>query len=130
MFKPRGISKGTSADNLFPALLEVLIDLVHECLSAEVVLILLDVVAMNADSKILGHMAALNGVNDRFLEGGRELGKELVVVKLCTVGETTGPCEDRGHGVGGGGLTLLPLSVVAGDSAVSSLSLNHVVLVQ
>jgi len=40
------------------------------------------------------------------------------------VEETTGPCVDRGNGVGGGLFSLLVLSVVTGNSTVSSLSFN------
>ncbi len=119
-----------SADNLLPLGLEVLINLVHEDLSAEVVGTFSDLVSVDANGEILGHVALLNGVNDCLFEGVGELGEELVVVKLGSVVETAGPGEDRGNGVGGSGLTLLPLSVVAGDGAVSSLSLNNVILIE
>ena len=119
-----------SANDLLPLTLEVLIDLVHESLGAEVVSALGDLVAVDADGEVLGHVTGLDGVDDGLLEGGRELGEELVVVELCSVGEAASPGEDRGNGVGGGGLTLLPLSVVAGDGAVGSLSLDDAVLVE
>lgn len=83
-----------STNDLLPLALEVLIDLVHECLSAEVVCSLGDFVAMSADSEILCHMSLLDGVNNSTLESGGELGEELVVVELCSVSETSCPCED------------------------------------
>ncbi len=55
---------------------------------------LLDFVAVDTDSEILGHVAALDGVNDCLLEGVREVLEKLVVVKLCAMGETTSPGED------------------------------------
>lgn len=83
-----------SADNFLPLGLEVLVDLSHEGLCAEVVSTLSNLVAVDADGEILGHMASLNGVNDSLLECGRELGKELVVVELCSVSEAASPGKD------------------------------------
>lgn len=91
---------------------------------------LLHVVAVHADGEVLGHVALLDGVDDGGLQSVRELGKELVAVELGSVVEAASPGEDGGHGVGRGGLALLPLSVVTGDGAVSSLSLDDAILVE
>lgn len=119
-----------STDNLLPLALEVSIDLVHEDFSAEIVSALLNLVAVNADCEILGHVAGLDSVNNGGLESLGELAQELVVVQLCSVAETSGPGEDGGDWVGGSGLSLLPLSVVACHGTVSSLRLNDVVLIE
>lgn len=99
-------------------------------LCAEIVSALLYLIPVDAYGQILGHVTRLDGVNDCGLKSVRELAEELVAVQLCSVAETSGPCEDGGDGVGGGGLSLLPLSVVAGDGTVGGLSLHDVVLVE
>ncbi len=80
--------------------------------------------AVDAESKVLGHDAGLDGLNAGSLESGAEVVEILVLVELGTVSETTGPGEDGGNGVGGGLLALAPGVIVASDSAVGSLGLN------
>lgn len=123
-------SVGHSADNFLPLALEVSIDLVHEVFGAEVVSALLDLVTMDADSQILGHVTCLDGINYGGFKCAREFSEELIIIQLCSVAEPLCPCEDRGNWVGRRGLALLPLSVVASDSSVSGLRLNHVVLIK
>lgn len=119
-----------SADNLLPLGLEVSIDLVHEDFSAEIVGTLLNLVAVDADCEILGHVASLDSINNGSLESVRELAQKFVVVQLSSVVKTSGPGKDRRNWVGGSGLSLLPLSVVTCHGTVSSLSLNNVVLIE
>jgi len=106
-------------------LLEVLGDGVDERLRLDKVT-RLDLVDRPADAerKVLGHDATLDSVDARTLELLAEVSELLVVVELCTVGKTARPGEDRGNGVGRGGLTLLVLAEVASDSAVGSLRLD------
>lgn len=85
---------GSSTDNLLPLALEVSINLVHEDFCAEIVSALLNLVAVDADSEVLGHVASLDGVNDGGLKGLGELVQKLVVVQLCSVAETSSPGED------------------------------------
>lgn len=79
---------------------------------------------LDAKGEILGHEASLHGFNTSLLEVVGELGKGGVVVELGAVGQTPGPGEDGGDGVGGGLTAGLELAVVAGDGSVGSLGLN------
>lgn len=77
-----------------------------------------------ADGKILGHLARKNGFNAGLLERETEVLKLLVAVQLGTMLQTTRPREDGRNGVGGGGVALLVLTVVACHGAVRSLGLD------
>jgi len=106
-------------------LAEVLCDSVDERLSFDKVL-RLDLVhsASDAESEVLSHDSALDGVDASALELLAEVSELLVFVELCAVGETASPGEDGGDRVGGGGLALLVLAEVAGDGSVGSLRLD------
>ena len=77
-------------------------------------------------SQILGHDTInIDSVDASLFKGfskGHNLGG---VVELAALGQTTGPGEDRGDGVGAGLAALLVLAVVAGDGAVGSLGLER-----
>ena len=76
-------------------------------------------------SQILGHNAInIDGIKGGLLQSigkGNDLGG---LVKLTSLGNTTGPGKDRSNGVGRGLLTLLVLSVMTGDGSVGSLGLK------
>ena len=92
-----------SSHDLAPLLLEVLIDLVHEGLSNEVVGTFGNLVAaLDKDGEILGHGALLNSLDDGFFESLAQKSEFLVTIKLSSVAKTTGPSEDGSDGVGGG----------------------------
>lgn len=111
--------------------MEVLIDLVHELFSDEIVFFLLNVPsAVGSDGEILGHVTLFDSFDGDIFEEVSELGEEFVVVKLSSVSKTSGPSEDGGNGVGGCSFTLLPLSVMSGDGTVSSFSLNNTLFVE
>lgn len=81
--------------------------------------VLLDILhSVNTDGKILGHLARVDGFDAGFLEHLAETLQLLVAVQLGTVVEAAGPREDGSHGVGGGGTTLLVLTVMASHGAV------------
>jgi hypothetical protein len=62
---------------------------------------------MDGKSQILGHLLVnFNSVNTSLFEFVRELEELLVVIEVCSVSKTAGPCEDRGDGVGRGRVTL------------------------
>jgi len=112
-------------------LLEVLVNLVHEIFGDEIVVLLFDIPSVEgSNGEILGHVSLLNSLNSHVFEEVSELGEEFVVVKLSSVSETSGPCEDRGDGVGGGSLSLLPLSVMSGDGTVGGFRFDDSVFVQ
>lgn len=104
-------------------------DVLHAALNSVEVLgggdVVLTASLSTGKGKILGHDAIdIDGVNAGLLKAlgkGNDLGG---VVELATLDETTGPGEDGGNGVGGGLVTLLVLTVVAGDGAMGSLRLE------
>ena len=69
-------------------------------------------------------LAALDRTDDGLLHRLGELDDLGGVVQLATVLQAARPREDRGDRVGGGGLALLVLPVVAGDRAVRCLGLH------
>ena len=48
-------------------------------------MLILHLVAMNAEGQILGHEAALHSIDTSLLQGGAELGQSRVVVQLGTI---------------------------------------------
>src|SRR5690242_3279429 len=69
-------------------LLEVLGDLVDEALGGQPALLVAD-----EEGQVLGHRAALDGVDADLLQRLGELGQRLVAVELGAVFETAGPGE-------------------------------------
>src|SRR5690606_10378977 len=63
--------------------------------------------------EVLRHLAGLDRLDDDVFKGLGEGDEGLVAVELAAVHESTGPREDRGDRVGGGGLAGLVLTVVA-----------------
>jgi hypothetical protein len=80
--------------------LKVFSDLVHEFLSGKILISGNIVGVVDANGQVLGHESILDGLDDGSLEGGCEGSKLGVVVKLCSLGETSGPGVDGGNGVG------------------------------
>lgn len=100
-------------------------------------------ITVDADSKILGHKALLNGLDANILKLLTELLELSVVIELgscmrCylssqtkaprkfqhTVEQSTSPGKDGSNWVGASLLSLLVLSVVTSDSSVCCLSLD------
>ena len=85
----------------------------------------LTLLAASSQGKILGHdTLVVDNINTGALELLGELNNVGGAVELTTLDKTTGPGEDGGNGVGGGLVTLLVLTVVAGDGAVGGLGLE------
>ena len=75
--------------------------------------------------EVLGHLAALDGVRAHLLQRAREAVERRVRVELGAMSKTARPREDRRDRVGGGGLALLVLAVVARNRAVRGLGLDR-----
>ena len=84
----------------------------------------LEVLAVDSEREILGHLSGLDGLDADALEVESELLECGVAVELSAVVQTARPCENRRDGVGGGLTALLVLAPVAGDGAVGGLSLD------
>merc|ERR1719420_613928 len=95
-----------------------------EELDGLLVVLALEVLAVDAQGQVLGHGAALDGLNAGVLEVLAEVGQGGVVVEVGAVLEAGGPGEDGGDRVGGGLLALLPEAPVAGHGAVGGLGLD------
>ena len=76
----------------------------------------------DAKSEVLSHVSIFNRLDDNGLKGSREVGELDVVVKFGPLSKTTSPGEDRSDRVGRCLFALLVLTVMASDSAMSSLS--------
>jgi len=102
--------------------LHALLNGVEVCTGGDIVILAL---LAACKSKILGHDALLvDNVNTSLLERLGKLDDLGGVVKLTTLGKTTGPGEDGGNGVGRSGVTLLVLTEVTGDGTVGRLGLE------
>lgn len=76
----------------------------------------LHIPSVNRQSKILGHNTVLvDKLDARRFEVLTEGKESRVFIKISTVYETAGPCEDGGNGVGRGLVAFLPFTVVTGD---------------
>ena len=103
--------------------LHALLNGVEVCTGGDIVILAL---LAACKSKILGHNALLvDNVNTSLLERLGKLDDLGSVVELTTLGKTTGPGEDGGDGVGGGGVSFLVLAVVARDGAVRGFGLRR-----
>jgi hypothetical protein len=106
------------------------IDGIHESFSVLVVLTFFDVpCACGKDGQIFSHVASLNGLDNGFLEGSAESSELAVVVDLGSVVKSSSPGEDRGNWVGGGALSILPLSVVTSNCTMGSLRLKSSIFI-
>lgn len=85
----------------------------------------LEVLSVDSEREILGHLAGLDGLDADALEVERELLEGGVAVELSAVVQAARPREDRRDGVGGGLAALLVLAPVAGDRAVGGLGLDR-----
>ena len=72
---------------------------------------------MHTDGQVLGVQPSLDGLNDASLQALGEDGQLLVVVQLGAVGQGACPGIDGCDWIGRGGIPLLVLPPVAGDSA-------------
>src|SRR5690606_8763984 len=108
----RGPCRSASVASGGHGLVQVFGDLVEEALGGQPALLVAD-----PQRQVLGHVAALDGVDDDLLERLGEGDQLLVAVQLAAVLEAARPSVDRGDRVGRGGLPLLVLAVVAGDGA-------------
>src|SRR5690606_19266945 len=104
-------------------LLQVLVQRGEEFLGGQPLLVLAD-----EQRQVLGHLAALDGLDDDLLQGLGEAHDLRGGVELAALLQAAGPGEDRGDRVGGGRLALLVLPVVAGHRAVGGLGLDRAVL--
>src|SRR4051794_4989932 len=75
-------------------------------------------------SEVPGHMPGLDGFDADALERGGEVSHLRSVVEAGTIGQATGPSEDRGYRIGRGLPALLMFAVVAGDPAVGGVGLG------
>src|SRR3546814_20852570 len=73
------------------------------------------------DREVLGHVAALHGVDADLFQSLGELLQLRRAVELAAIPETTGPGEDRRDRVRGSLLALLVLAVVTGHCTVRRL---------
>src|SRR5699024_6523172 len=80
--------------------------------------------AADQQRQVLGHLTALDGLDDDVLERVGELDDLRGVVQLAPVLQTTGPGKDGRDRVGRGGFALLVPAVVPGDGAVRGLGLD------
>ena len=74
-------------------------------------------------------MSGLDSLNNSLLKSSTELGQLLVVIEFSSVSKSSRPSENGSDWVGGGSLSLLPLSIMPGDSSVSGLGLESTILV-
>src|SRR3546814_3608440 len=71
-------------------LLQILVELVEELLRGQPRLLVAD-----QDREVLGHVAALHGVDADLFQSLVELLQLRLAVELAAIPETTGPAEDR-----------------------------------
>lgn len=113
-----------------PLFSEVLINFVHKFIGGDIVLVLLDIPSIYTDGKIFSHDTLFNSFDGCIFKNLGELGKFIVVIELCSVGKTSGPCEDGGNWVCGCWLSLLPLSIMSCDCTMSSFGFYNSIFVQ
>src|SRR3954452_17057174 len=93
---------------------------VEELLGGEELLVVAD-----EQGEVLCHLPVLDRLDAHPLERLRELADVGGVVHATAVREAARPREDRGDGVGRGGLALLVLAEMAGDRAVRRFGLDR-----
>ncbi len=90
-----------------PLLGQVLRDSVHELERGQVSAGVGLVVAGDADTQVLGHVAGLDGLDADVLKALDKLGQLVVLVQLGAMSKAAGPGKDGGDRVRGGVAALL-----------------------
>src|SRR5579872_3735605 len=99
--------------SLFQFLLQALVDGVQELFGVKEVFSMFDLIAVYADGQVFGHLAAFDGLDTYRFERIGEMDQVLVAVQFAPEGETAGPGEDGGDGIGGSRLAGLVVTIVA-----------------